>query len=129
MQSALGGGARVAVRRGSCYHRPMTNKFGAAWRILLASVSAAAFCRGSMALVAFFAGALGAGVAASIVRAREDPSPEGNDAWLCFGAAYVPCVVVMVSLGGAPSFMVALLYALIPTFFYGSAALVIARSD
>ena len=108
------------------YHRAMTNKLGAAWRILLAIVSAVAFCRGSMTvLVAFYVGALGAGVAASILRERE--APEGDDAWLCLGAAYVPCAVVMFGFG-AP-FVTALVYALIPTFFYGSAALVIARSD
>ena len=110
------------------YHRAMMNKFVAVVVILLASVSAARFCHGSdSVLVSYYAVGLGAGVAASIVRAREAPSPVWKDAWLCHGAAYVTCAVVMVSLG--VQFAFALTYALIPTLFYGSAALIFATSD
>ena len=83
-------------------------------------------CHGSTAvLVSYYAGGLGAGVAASIVRAR-GPSRMWKDAWLCHDAAYVSCALVMVSLGVPSAF--ALTYSLVPSLLYGSAALVFARN-
>jgi hypothetical protein len=114
------------------YNRPMKNKIVAAVLILLASV--AAFTLAPYLLVAYLAGGLGAGVGASIVRAREAPLRVWTAAWLCHGAAFVSfvsCAGVMVSFG-APSFafvLFVLAHALVPTLLYGSAALVLSTSS
>ena len=104
----------------------MENRIVAVVLVLLASVWAATFCHGSTTvLVSYYAGGLGAGVAASIVRAR-GPSRMWKDDWLCHDAAYMSCAVVMVSLGVPSAF--ALTYSLVPSLLYGSAALVFARN-